>query len=302
MKKFSRNVWFAAVLVLLGVSVAFGAGVGPEFTISGVSGQCKIKTPNSADFVAAEQGKTYVYGSVLKTGADSSAVVQFSEGNECQVMAGAAVLVGEDARDASIKRLGLEEGTIRVSLQETFHKNNGLQVDTGVALVESIGSKFSAGVRTDADIKMLVLIVDAGMLKVQGKHSPVKGFDVKILKAGDALSIATSLAKRWIRLKNVRGIFEVMLRGEDGGWREVDIEKEEVIKIVITESDDKDKYILTIMIVAADGKTVKEAWTVEIPKKDGKGKGPGWTPWDPDDFPTTTTTTTISSPTPVGDR
>ena len=72
----------AALLVLVGPADA--ARFDPLFRVVGIRGECMVQPAGQADFVPAIEDRAYHYGTKIKTGPDSAAIVRFSNGNDCR--------------------------------------------------------------------------------------------------------------------------------------------------------------------------------------------------------------------------
>ena len=96
-------VILALVTVLAMAAVAPAAPFEPLFQVKEISGTCQVKVPDSQDFKDAEDGKAYPYGTSVRTERKSSAVIVFSEGNQCRLMSGVTVTISQDAADAKLK-------------------------------------------------------------------------------------------------------------------------------------------------------------------------------------------------------
>lgn len=278
------------------------SALGRDFKIASVTGDGAVKTPSASEFSPAEEGKSYPWGSQLRTGAESQIVVELAEGGECRVMQNASMKIAQDSRNKKLLRIIIEEGMAQLSLNEAFHENRALEVETATLICSPTGTRFSVGVETNSDVVMVGITVTEGDVKVEGKHHPVHVFDIPLLKAGDQVSVVTSRNRTWYRIRNHAGEFVVHVPDETEGMRPLNLPEGHMIRIILAQSeDDLSLYHLTVLHIGKDGETTIEAWTtqryVAKPLPDVL---------DPSILPvpttTTTTTTTIPSPTPVGDR
>lgn len=293
-------VVLACVVCLIG-NIIFAAPFEPLFKVKKITGKCKICLPDAAKFLAAEDGKAYPYGSKIKTGRKSSLVIEFSEGNECRVLANATLAVTEDTKDKKLKTVELDAGKIEVTLEEGFRKNNGLNVETATAICGAIGCKYNVHAQRKRDLDIVVIVCTEGSINAHGL-----GFKIPLMKGGNAVSISRSRDKVFTRVKNIKGTFIITITGSDGKPKDVEVIAGSVIKIWQRVSDAGDAIVITILITDPEGKLLESiTYTQELdekPKPEPKPEpepGPTTTTTT---FPPATTTTTVPSPTPVGKR
>ncbi len=286
-------------ILALAVALAGTPAFARDFTVKAVVGDCEIKTPAESDYSPAEPGSQYPWGSRLRTGAESQLVLELAEGGECRVMPNALVTINRDRRTL---RVSIEKGVAQFALTETFRANTRLEAETPTLVCTPTGTRFSLGMVKQPDLDMVVANVAEGSLAVAGKRHPVPVFDIPTLNEGDRVSVSAARARTWYRIKNHKGTFVVLVPGEDGDMKPVELKEEQTIRIVIGPSeDDPSLFNVTVLLIGEDQETPIEAWTTQrqaaTPPPDVD------TVLEPAEFPVpTTTTTTIPSPTPVGYR
>ena len=303
-----RFAVLAVAFALLQSAAVTAAPFDPEFKIERIAGECSVKAPGAADFVAAEAGKAYPYGTEIKTGAKSSAVLVLSQGNECQVLAGAQLVVTEKAADKKFKRIRLVEGRVDVALEKDFQKSNGFDVETPTAICGAVGSKLTVASKPSDGKLVDVFSCTEGLMNVaDGQY-----FSAPDMDTGDQLSVTCPNDRSYLRLRNSAGEYELVLTGPDGAPRRVKTKQDTVVIIHVKKSATGDKFQIAVVVEREKGKT-DESWsyekaTGEEPIKPTTTTTIGRTDkvekeLQPSDMPTpTTTTTTIPSPTPVGER
>ncbi len=259
-----------AVLRLVG-AVCFAGAVGHvSFAYAGehvlgvkdATGEALVQTPSSDQFVPAEKGANYPWGSRFKTGKDSTIQIELSEGNGIRVMADALAEVNQSGK---LTRVTLEQGVVQVVLQESFHRKRRMEVQTPITVCAPTGSAFTAGVNRQADMLVVYLNVTDGTLKVAGNNIPGANFNIPLMKAGDQVSVALSGGGDLLRIKNHAGEFAVAVPGADGKEALVTLSKDQSIRVAIVKAEDEDDtYILTISLIDEDGKTILQTWTVTL--------------------------------------
>ena len=312
----SRNTCKTTMLVAVVVmccTLAQAKPFQPLFRILRINGDCSVMKPAGTAFEPAQDGSAYPYGTQIRTGRKSSLIVEFSEGNQCTVLANTLLTVAEDAREKSLKIIKLTDGKVEVLLEETFHKSNGLNIETCCATCAAIGCTFSVEARREENLATVVFIVTDGEIKSFGPH-----FDVPSLDKGDVLFISCAIDMGFTRLRNIKGEYSIEYLDSDRKGRSADMKKDEVLKIWRKADPDKKQTIVMLLIAGPDGETkIAETFTEEYrPLVPEVTEGPKPPP-DPEvviivppihgDNPTTPTTMPRlppdkPTPTPVGVR
>ena len=302
--KFTRVV-LPALSVVIGIMLVSKAVAAPfeaAFKLTKINGECSVMTPDSKKFITADEGKAYPYGSKIKTGTrKSSVVIEFSSGNICRVLANTVLAVTEDAKDRKLKTLKLDEGEVGVELEEKFHENNSLDVETAAGICGAIGCKFRVKSSRESELKVIVIFCEDGKIRVHGPD-----FEIPLIEKEMGLSISKADDKDFTRLKNIKGIYVVNLLAKDAQGNPVKLELKTGYSIKIyREISPTGNMLVYLLVLSPEGKT-EATYTYNRPldtkpdldKKDDKGKkdnGNGEiTPFPP---MSTTTTTTISTTT-----
>jgi hypothetical protein len=259
-------LWFVGAVCFAG---AVGSYAGDHVLgVKDATGEALVQTPSSDQFVPAEKGQSYPWGSRFKTGKDSSIQIEFSEGNGIRVMADALAEVNQKDK---LTRVTVEQGVVQVVLEESFHRKRRLEVQTPVTVCAPTGSAFTAGVNRQADMLVVFLDVTDGTLKVAGNNIPGVNFNIPSMKAGDQLSVALSGGGDLLRIKNHAGEYAVAVPGPDGKEALVTLSKDQSIRVAIAKAEDQaDTYIRTISLIGEDGATILQTWTVTVEIEDGE--------------------------------
>lgn len=278
----TRIAKFSAVLCVacLAGSVAWGAPFEQLFRIMKVSGDCSVKQPSQSRFVDAVEGSAYTYGTVIRTGRKSSALIQLSEGNECRVLAKAELTLAEDTVDPKLKIIKLAEGKVDIALQEDFHEaGNGLNVETATAVCGAIGCHFSAEAHKEQGINVIVFLVTQGKTKVSGMN-----FDIPEIAEGAGLSVSGDDNGSFTRIKTLKGSFDIHYKDSSGNPKVVTMEPNSIVKIWRRRAAAGNVIIVTVIVTLPDGTTEPaEVFTDKAPEgkmpgkedEDGKGQGKG---------------------------
>lgn len=164
------------------------------FTPLETKNKCLIKS-ETGKYVPIKIKQSYPFGSVVKTGRNSSMILEFSQGNTFQLLARTKLTITEDVRNPKLKIIKLEKGTINLSLDH-FPKDHKLQVETPTAVCGAVGTRFVVSFEDEAKTPKTrenSFSCDRGEIFVSSrftvKEKPVigKSFDVPSMKAGSAM-------------------------------------------------------------------------------------------------------------------
>lgn len=245
MKTHISHLLVATVLIAVSATVALSAPFEPLFRITGISGTCTVSTPEMRGFEKAEEGKAYPYGSTVKTERRSSALIVFSEGNQCRLLANCTVTINEKSKDKSLKVIKLDAGKIEVELEEGFSEHNALDVETATAICGAIGCTYSVEAMTQDGLTVTVVVVDDGKVRVYTRDFSA------MMDSKDSFSVAGSNDGLFTRLRNITGTIPITVRDSKGTDRVIETKPEAVFKIWRRETDEG--TVVTILIAAPSG-------------------------------------------------
>jgi hypothetical protein len=295
----------------------------PLFRVQHIQGQCTITAPGKAAEAAATD-RAYPYGSHIKTGRSSSMILILSDGNEVQVLSNADLAMTEDVKDPKIKIIKLNEGKVEVNLEPEFNKENGLNVETPVAVCGAVACKFSVDSRTEEDLKVILFGCTEGKINLKGDH-----FAIEEMGPDNLYSLSSSLDREFLRLKVVKGGAIITVKDDAGAPQNIELKVGCLVKIWERRADVGNTRSVTIIITGPDGTKMTHAFNynqadtrspddlrliAEQIKKDKdsvqdvlnerKNEEDDMQPVVTTTTTTTTTvtTTTFPSPTPVGRR
>ena len=255
MKSASKVIVSAICFVIL-TGFAQAAKFDPLFRITAIQGDCQVQPKGTDAFVPAESGRAYHYGTHIKTGRNSSIIMLLSDGNECQVLANADLVMAEDTKDSKLKIIKLGAGAVDVNLDPDFAEGGyGMQVETAAAICGVIGSRGSVDVRSDNEMTVTTLGVKEGKWYSKGTH-----FKVSELDTEDIISIATSIDREFTRIKNLKGQYSVDCKNSAGETQTLEIKLNAVVKIWARRTEVGDNVTVTIIFTSPDGK-VEQAFT-----------------------------------------
>ncbi len=265
-----------------------------QFELVKTTGRCTVRTPKSNGFVDGVERQKYPYGTILKTGRRSTAIIKFSHNNGCRVFARTTVAINQEIRNKKVKTLKfIAEGKVQVRLESNFRKHNELRVETPSAVCGAIGCDFVVAYQIIGDLRTTLVSCREGEVFVKRDHYQLDG-----ITTDGQVAISQSPDGNFIRIRIVNGDTAALIRGFDGSERTVDLVTDDEITILASPSkEDPNSLILITRIDFAD--TTKPSITIEItvPKDDLLGLPPEWTP-----ITLAAPVPDTPTPTPVGKR
>ncbi len=310
------NVQLRSVVLRVALIAAFSAiaasavTLDPVFRLTQIQGACQVRRPDDSAFSPAEDGRAYPYGTRIRTGADSTAVIVMAEENTCRILANANLVLTE-AETRTHKRLLLDAGEVEIRLTEGFHTNgNKLDVETATSIATPEGTHFRVAVQFQEDLLVVIIRCLDGSLRVYGR---VFGFLIETLARDQWVSLISPSDHSFLRLKNLKGTYRVRIPEGDGLERVIETTEGVTLKIWQQEIPDSDMIAVSVAITDKDGRlletvvaTIPRGPRLDYPDDDENGVPPKHKKQadfsDVVTTTTTTTTTTIPSPTPVGRR
>ncbi len=221
----------------------------PAFQAFKINGDCRIQLPGQNDFASIQESKAYPYGSRIRTAEGASVVLSMSEGNTVQVMANSDIVFGENTANKRIKNVYIDYGEVEVSLRPDFlEAGNVLNVETPLAVASAVGTRFRAASRMEEDLRIVILRVIEGVIRVFGEH-----FEVAELKADDWLSLLSPPDRSFLRLKNLKGAYEIIIKDENMADKSVPTQEGTVLNIWQRHVPDTNQMIISAVLTSPDG-------------------------------------------------
>jgi len=183
---------FAALMVTLS-TLAFS-----DFTIVRVRGRVKVKIPTAKEFTAAKSGQKCPFGTAIKTGRLSSAMIELSEGNRFRVLGSTTITVTPNAANPKLVRVKIEQGRLAVSLKK-FPKDAKFEVESPVGVCAAVGTDFTFSYQMPSgEVRLVSIAVSAGAVTFTGEL-----FGAAEVAAGGSLEAALyeSAAGWYLRIR-----------------------------------------------------------------------------------------------------
>lgn len=247
--KTMKTVGMLAISVVVLVGLTGAAPFEAQFKVLKIEKECQVKVAGATDFKPAQVGASYPYGTTLRTGRNSSAVISFSDGNECRILARTELTVNEDTKDRKIKTLKLAQGKAEVSLQPDFHLNNALQVETPTAICGAVECHFITEVLVEPEQIRTFFESIKGVIRLDHEL-----FNVPVIGTGAMLMVSVNPDMSEITVKVLAGELTVYVKNGAGLFREFKLPKDSLIKIKRTPIDN-DNELVIVTVTTPDGKS-----------------------------------------------
>ena len=195
----------------------------PVFRLYQFKGTCTVEKPgeipmrdeqNREIYPSAVQRKAYPYGTRIRTGASSTAQIDFTKRSHFTMRNNTQVLVGEDPADPRIKMVRLESGSIEVLLEKGIEKNsNSVVIETPAAQCLATNRvEFTVEVRQEPDRYMTTVFATQDNISVVNPslfniymNAPEKGRE-------KGLTVSSTLDNNHISVSSIKGIFGMKVR------------------------------------------------------------------------------------------
>ncbi|TFH16649.1 MAG: hypothetical protein E4H02_05030 [Lentisphaerales bacterium] len=270
-----------------------------EFQLLKITGTCEAKLPSARESDAAIEGKMYPYGTTLKTGADSSAILRLSSGNGFRVFAKTTIVIAESGAGSRTKILKLDAGSVQVVLEPSFRKENELKVETPSAVCTAIGCDFTVEYYLVGDLKTTIVTCAEGEVSIDETLFSLSG-----LTEDEQLTVSESPDGTFVRIKVVKGDVSADVLESDSGKRRLEMATGDELEIMTKQADSNpDRIDVVYKFAPLEGELV--VISTQLGKVESVIMGPTDLMAAPEDWPNVTVVTpTIweQSYTPVGRR
>jgi hypothetical protein len=133
----------------------------------------------------------------------------------------------EGMRNRNEKTVHVLTGEVEADLDPKFGEGgNVLNIQAGKSIAQAVGTNYRVAVRDEQNLKIVVIRVLAGVVRVLGEN-----FQIAELQEDEWVSLLSPPDDSFMRLKTLRGDFEVTVKDQDKSDRSVPTEKDSVVKI-----------------------------------------------------------------------
>lgn len=169
-------------------------------------GDCQIRLPGTETYTAVLKGKTYPFGSVVRTGKGSDVVIAMSDKDAVRLSENTTVTFDIDHEAGDCRIVGLRAGELLTRL-DVVNTNEFVVIDTPVGRgVEMIGQvRFSLS-STPLDDTLEVRAEASSTFKLIGPQFTIPG-----LKSGNVISVTTVKDNSMTRIYDMLGDYRVFV-------------------------------------------------------------------------------------------
>ena len=179
----------------------------PLVIVSRVRGLCEVINPDVGSFVPAVNGKAYPLGTVVRTGADGSAVLSFSARDTASLLPGTEVVVDRGEGDAAVEArvLRLMAGQMAFDLRDNMPEG-AFTIETANAVCQNVAGRGEYQISKDGDNDVFQAATITGAARIVGPH-----YHIPALRAANTVNIMTEPNRSLSRLTSVSGDFVIVL-------------------------------------------------------------------------------------------
>jgi hypothetical protein len=208
-----HNGKFAGYLLVgvLTAAASFGAEqLHPAVRARELVGTVVVRRTGETDFVPAEEGQAYSYGSSFRSEADSSVRLEISSQSSLLVLPSSDILVAESPQNAKVKSVRIMRGEVEANLGEEFGSSGyTLNIESAHAIAQAVGTRYRVAARFDGEYHVVVIRVLSGIVRVLANN-----FEIATLRADQWLSLFGPPDQSFLRMNNMRGRFDVTVKNE----------------------------------------------------------------------------------------
>ncbi len=225
----------------------------PVLRARDVSGTVTVRRPGASAFEPIEEGRTYPYGSRFRTAAESSVRLAMSDNSAVRVLASTEIAFNESSSDARVKSVQLATGEIEAALGPDFvTAGNQLNVIAPDVITQAKGTLFRVASRFEQDLNIVIVRVLEGVVRILGEN-----FEVAELSADQWVSLLSPQDASFVRLKNMRGNYEVTVMDEGLSAKQLPTEEGSVLKVWQRIVPDTGERVVTAVFSDPDGNEVE---------------------------------------------
>jgi len=210
---------------------------------------CCVIKPGSTQLVDAVENKAYPYGSRIVVGSGAGAKVFFDAVNECTLDGGTAVTLKYDSLDT--RTILLHQGKLTFKVDEEFKPDKTINIDTATGRASAIQGKFEVSQLggTDGGNITVTVACDDGKVTFKGVD-----FQVAALDHDDTLTLSSTNDRRFVKVINTKGGFDVGIRDAEGNPRDVATKPGQALKIWREPLSTGKSAAVTILITSPEGR------------------------------------------------
>lgn len=183
-----------------------GLVIEPLFRLTQIQGSCEVRIPDAASYEKAGEGRTFPYGTRVRTGRDSSVEVVLGSDDQTTFGANSEFVVDYDGDPTDGNKVfRIERGSLSYNFTRLLGESNRIRALTPLAYVEKINGRGKIEVSPGELISINITPARETVVV----HTP--HFSINPLAGGNQALITASLDRTHMALRNLRGNFQVSL-------------------------------------------------------------------------------------------
>lgn len=217
------------------------------FRVTEIRGTCQIRKPDAGAFEPAINGKAYPFGTRVRTGSDSRAVILLSPQDGLQLQPLCELTVQQPA-EAANRLILLDSGKVVLSMREGLPEK-AVTVETAVAACNSFVGRSEIQIVREKDALRMEVSTGNGSLRVVGPQ-----FTIQKMKGGGAAHIVSSLDRSVTRITNAGGDYKVDIDNGTDAPISLDSSTKGTIRMWREHAPIGGKLVVSVFASSPDGK------------------------------------------------
>lgn len=220
----------------------------PLVRISTIRGQVQVNNPDVGTYTDAAENKLYPMGTRVRTMAESSVFLVFSNEDTVKVQPDTEVIIKAAANNPDAREVTLISGRVSTSLRENM-PDGFFNVSTPNACMKSISGRGDYRLSNDGTIETFQAATITGTAIVDGPN-----YTIPRLRAANTVLIETSPDRALSRLTSTSGDYTINL---DNGTEEpvaFDMSPHAIVKIWRENAPVGGRMIVSTLVISPSGK------------------------------------------------
>jgi hypothetical protein len=144
-------------------------------TLASISGDVRVRAPQSKDYVRADKGASLTDGTRVKTEQGASATIQYPDGTSAEVKAQSEVIIRIAQPGARPNGVVLFLGRVWAKVAKSSGGANSFEVQSANAVAGVRGTEFETGVALDGSARVVVQKGEVNVVSDEDRSVPVRG-------------------------------------------------------------------------------------------------------------------------------
>lgn len=220
----------------------------PLVRVLNVQGSCEVKNPDVGQFEPAQNNKAYPLGTVIRTGAGSSAVVSFSAQESVQLLESTEAVAAAPEKAPAARCVRLAAGKIKTTLRDNLPEGS-FSVATPNTSCKNLAGRGEFALSSDENVETFQAATITGIARIDGQQ-----YQIPALRAANTVNIQTSRDRSLSRLTSVSGDFPIILENGTDVPVTFAMSPKAVVKIWREVAPVGGRSIISTLVVSPTGK------------------------------------------------